>query len=98
MSGKRQFLLDREDADFLSFPGFSRGIARENESRFRKIHLARQGLHLGVSQLASVRKDRQWITRKRRLREYIKLNEFVSARRHESDLDCVESRVSFAGD
>ena len=98
MPGKRQFLLDSKDADFLSFPSFSGGIARENESRFRKIHLARQGLHLGVSQPASVRKNRQRITRKRCLREYIKLNEFVSARRHESDLDCVESRVSFAGD
>ena len=98
MPGKWQFRLDRKDTDFLSFPSFSGGIARENESRFRKIHLARQGLHLGVIQSASVRKDRQRITRERRLREYIKLNEFVSARRHESDLDCVESRVSFAGD
>src|SRR4029077_9308117 len=71
MPGKRQFLLDREDADLLSFPGFSGSIARENESGFRKIHLVRQGLHLGVSQPASVRKNRQRITRKRRLREYI---------------------------
>src|SRR5262245_12173841 len=37
MSGKRQFLLDREYAGFLSFKSFSRSIARENESRFRKI-------------------------------------------------------------
>ena len=98
MAGKRQFLFDCKDADFLSFPSFGGGVARENESRFRKIHLARQGLHLGVIQSASIGKDRQRITRKRRLREYIKLSEFVSLRRHESDLDCVESRVSFAGD
>jgi hypothetical protein len=39
-------------------------------------------LHLGVIQSASVRKDRQRITRERRLREYIKLNEFVSSVRH----------------
>src|SRR6266550_6275424 len=44
MPGKRQFLLDREDADFLSFPSFHGAIARENESRFRKIHLPRQVL------------------------------------------------------
>src|SRR4029077_12238070 len=98
MPGKRQFLLDREDADLLSFPGFSRGIARENESRFRKIHLPRQGLHLAVIQSSTIGEDSQRITGERRLREYIKLNEFVSARRHESDLDCVESRVSLAGD
>src|SRR4051812_24700065 len=98
MSGERQFLLNRKDADFLSVTSFSRGIAGENESRFRKIHLARQRLHLGVAQSASVSKDGQRITCERRLREYIKLNEFVSARRHESDLECVESRVSFAGD
>lgn len=83
MSGKRQFRLDRKDTDLLSFPSFSRRIARENKSRFRKIHLARQRLHLGVSQLASVREDRQRITRERRLREYIKLNEFVTAARHD---------------
>ena len=83
MPGKRQFRLDRKDTDFLSFPSFSRGIARENESRFRKIHLARQGLHLGVSQSRQRREDRQRITRKRRLREYIKLNEFVTAARHD---------------
>src|SRR4029077_3026251 len=83
MPGKRQFLLDREDADFLSFSAFSRGLARENKSRFRKIHLSRQCLHLGVSQLSTVRKNRQRITRKPRLREYIKLNEFVIARLHD---------------
>jgi hypothetical protein len=98
MPGKRQFLPDREDADVLSFPSFSGNITRENESRFRKIHLACQGLHLGIIQSASVRKDRQRIAGERRLREYIELNEFVSVRRHESDLDCVQSCVSFAGD
>src|ERR1043166_9361697 len=95
MPSKRQFCFDCKDADFLSFSSFSGGVARQNESRFRKIHLERQGMHLGVMQSASVRKDRQWIPRERRLREYIKLNEFVGVRRHESDLDCVESRVKF---
>src|SRR5436190_23723757 len=98
MSGERQFLLDREDADFLSVTSFNGRIARENESRFRKIHLARQRLHLSVRQLASFRENRQRITRERRLREYIHLNEFVTTRRHESDLECVKSGVSFAGD
>jgi hypothetical protein len=32
------------------------------------------------------------------LREYIKLNEVVGSLRHKSDLDCVKSQVSFAGD
>src|SRR6478736_4554110 len=98
MPGKWQFRLDREDADLLSFSSFRGAIAWENESRFRKVHLARQGLHLDVSQPASIGKDRQRITRERCLREYIKLNEFVSARWHESDLDCVQSRVSFGDD
>src|SRR5437588_3081259 len=41
MSGKGQLLLDREDADFLSVSHFGGTFARKNESRFRKIHLAR---------------------------------------------------------
>src|ERR1043166_1972872 len=93
MAGKGQLLLDGEYADFLSFASFNGGITRQNESRFREIHLTRQGLHLGVIQSASIRKDRQWITRERCLREYIKLNEFVSVCWHESDLDCAKSRV-----
>src|SRR5438876_2756369 len=98
MPGKRQFLLDRKDTDFLSFASFSGIVTRQNESRLRKIHLARQGLHLAVIQSSTIGEDSQRITCERRLREYIKLNEFVGVRRHESDLDCVESRVSFAGD
>src|SRR5215469_10474519 len=82
MPCKRQFGLDRKDSDFLSFPSFSGSIARRNESRFRKIHLPRQRLHLGVIQSASIGKNRQRITRERRLREYINLGEFVSAARH----------------
>ena len=77
MTSERQFLLDREYADFFSFASFSGGVARQNESRFRKIHLPRQSLHLAVIQSASVLENRQRITGERRLREYIKLNEFV---------------------
>src|SRR5262249_37083418 len=34
MPGKRQLVLDREDADFLSFASFSGRVAAQNESRF----------------------------------------------------------------
>src|SRR5437868_5079629 len=82
MPGKWQLLLGREDADFFSFRSFSRGIARQNESRFRKIHLPRQGLHFAVIQSSSVSEDRQRITGEWRLRENIELNEFVRAAPH----------------
>src|SRR6266436_3571582 len=82
MSRKRQFCFDRKDADFLSFPSFSGGIARENESGFRKIHLARQSLHLGVIQSSSVSEDRERITGEWRLRKNIELNKFVRAVPH----------------
>jgi len=39
-------------------------------------------LHLGVIQSASIGKNRQRITGERRLGEYVKLNEVVSAVRH----------------
>src|SRR5437899_12351599 len=82
MSRKRQLLLDREDADLLSFLSFSRGVARQNESRFRKIHLPRQSLHFAVIQSSNVSEDRQRITGEWRLRENIELNEFVRAAPH----------------
>jgi hypothetical protein len=87
MPGKWQFRLDREDADLLSFRSFSGIVTRQNESRFRKIHLPRQGLHLAVIQSSAVREDRQRITRKRRLRKYIELNELVSSVRHKKLLN-----------
>src|SRR6478672_8785684 len=92
MSGEGQLLLDRKDADFLSFPSFSASIARENESRFRKIHLARQGLHLGIIQSVCIGKDRQRITRERCLREYVNLREFVSSMRHRTSSICAKTR------
>src|SRR5215467_15951444 len=84
MTSERQFLLDREDSDFLSLPCFSGGVARENESRFRKIHFTRQSLHLGIIQSASIGEDRQRITCQRRLSEYINLSEFVGSARHKT--------------
>src|SRR5262249_3283761 len=82
MPGKWQLLLDREDADLLSFLSFGRSIPRQNESRFRKIHLPRQGLHFAVIQSSSVSEDRERITGEWRLRENIELNKFVSAAPH----------------
>jgi hypothetical protein len=88
MPCKRQFGLDREDSDFLSFPSFSGSITRENKSGFRQIHLPRQGLHLGVIQSASIGKNRQWIARERRMRENINLSEFVSSARDRTSSIC----------
>src|ERR1700676_1577220 len=86
MAGERQLFRDREDADFLPFLSFSGGVPRENESCLRKIHLTRERLHFLVVQSAPVGENRQRITRQRRLRENIKLNEFVSALRHKASL------------
>jgi hypothetical protein len=83
MPRKGQFLLHRKDPDFFAFPSLSRGITRENESRFGKIHLTRQRLHLAVTQFSSIGKDGKRITREWRLRENIQLNKFVRAARHE---------------
>ena len=92
MSGKRQFFRDSEDADFLPFPSFSGGIARQDESRLRKIHLSRDSLHLTIIQPARVSENGERITHQRRLREYVKLNEFVSAARHKNlSILCVGS-------
>src|SRR5262245_3947313 len=91
MSGKRQFGLDRKDSDFFSFPSFSGSIARENKSGLRKIHLARQRLHLGITQSTTIRKNRQRIAFEWCLREYIKLNEFVSAIRHRTSSICAKN-------
>src|SRR5438046_2301446 len=84
MSGKRQLFRDREDADFLSSPSFGGGIARQDESCFGKIHLTRERLHLAIIQTARVGKNGERITRQRRLREDVKLDEFVSALRHKN--------------
>jgi hypothetical protein len=46
-------------------------------------------LHLGVIQSTSIGKDRQRITRERRLREYIELNELVGSVRHKKTSQCV---------
>jgi hypothetical protein len=82
MSRKRQFCFDCKDTDFLSFLSFSGGIARQNESRFRKIHLPRQSLHFAVIQSSSVSEDRERITGEWRLRKNIELNKFVRAVPH----------------
>src|SRR5262245_1485257 len=82
MPCKWQFGRDRKDSYFFSLPSFSRSVPWKNESGFRKIHLARQRLHLSVIQSVSVVENRKRITRERRLREYIKLDEVVRAPGH----------------
>src|SRR5215470_17524579 len=91
MTSKRQFLLDGEYADFLSFPSFDGCIAWKNESGFSKIHLARQRLHLSVIQSASIMEDCQRISGERRLREHIDLSEFVSPARHRVSSICAKT-------
>ncbi len=85
MSGERQLFRDGEDADFVSFSG---GIARQDESCLRKIHLTRKRLHFIIIQAARVSENGERITRQRRLREDVKLDEFVGTVRHKGDSFC----------
>jgi hypothetical protein len=48
-------------------------------------------LHLAIIQSSSVREDSQRITRERRLREYVSLNEFVSAARHKKTFNLCQT-------
>jgi len=84
MPSKRQLFRDSEDADFLPFFGFNRGIARKNESCLGKIHLTRERPHFVIIQAAGVSENGERITRQRRLGKDIQLNEFISAVRHKS--------------
>src|ERR1700720_2144528 len=84
MTRKRQLFRDRENADFLPFLSFNRGIARKNESCLGKIHLTRERLHFVVVQSARVGENRERITGQRCLRENVNLNEFVTAFRHKN--------------
>src|SRR5918996_5173285 len=80
MSGKRQLLLDSEDADSLPLLCFNLWFACQDESRFRKIHLTGQRLHLLIGQTARVGENRKRITGKRSSRKNVELHEFVIAR------------------
>src|SRR4029453_11503767 len=79
MSGKRQLFLDRKYADPLPLLCFNLWFARQDEGCFRKVHLARERLHLLIAQTARVGENGQRIAGKRRLRKNIELHEFVSA-------------------
>ena len=91
MPGERQLFRNREDADFLSFPSFGGGIARQDESRLRKIHLPRDSLHFPIIQAVRVGENGERIPRERRLGEDVKLDEFVGAARHKN-LSALEFR------
>ena len=70
------------------------GSREKNESRLRKVHLPRQGLHLAITQSSSVREDSQRITRERRLREDVKLDKFIVTARHKESLSiCAQERA-----
>src|SRR6267378_5594600 len=79
MSGKRQLFLHRKYADPLPLLCFNLWLARQDEGCFRKIHLAREGLHLLVGQTARVCENGERIAGKWRPRKNVKLKEFVSA-------------------
>ena len=69
MSGERQFLFDREDANPNSTRALGLRIAGKYKSRFGKIHFFRQRLHLGITDSTRVGKHRQgvafeWVRRK----------------------------------
>src|SRR6059058_6130304 len=80
MSGKRQLLLHRKYADSLPLLCFNLRLARQDKSCFRKIHLARERLHLLIGQTARVCENSERITGKRSSGKNIKLHEFVTAR------------------
>src|SRR6266404_2695971 len=84
MPGKGQLFRDSKDANFLPFLSFSAGIARQDESCLRKIHLTRESLHFPIIQSARVGENGERITRQRRLREDVELNEFISTVRHKT--------------
>jgi hypothetical protein len=84
MPGKRQLFLDRKDADSLPLPRFNLWLARQDESCFRKIHLASEGLHLLLGQTARVGENGERIAGKRRPRKNVELNEFISTVRHKA--------------
>src|SRR6059058_5783778 len=86
MSSEGQFFRNRKYANLFARSSFGRAFTRQNESRFRKIHLPRQRLHFAVAQPARVGKDRERITRQRRSREDIELNKFVCSLPHSSTL------------
>src|SRR6185437_4237119 len=61
MSGKRKFLLHREDAHTnaaLALRGF---VSGKDKSRLREVHLASNGLHLGIAQASGVVHDGEGI-------------------------------------
>src|SRR5206468_2436837 len=92
MAGKRQLLLYCENTNFLSFANFGGVIARQNVSGFRKVHLPSQTLHLAIVQAASIGEHGKRITCEWCLREYIKLNEVVSAVLHKKTSQSVPER------
>jgi hypothetical protein len=73
MAGKWQFLLHGEDADTNAALFFCRRFSGEDESRFRKIGFARQGLHLFGRQAPSVGNDSQSVAGQSAVGEYIDL-------------------------
>src|SRR5439155_21948573 len=80
VSGKRQLLLHCKYADSLPLLYFNLRLARQDECRLRKIHLARESLYFTIIQAARVGKNGERIAGKRRPRKYVKLHEFVTAR------------------
>jgi len=82
MTGKWEFFLNGKYADLFSFSSFRRRVAWNDEGRFGKIHFLRQRLHLVIADLPRIRKDRQRVALKRRLRENVQLNEVVRPFHH----------------
>src|SRR5262249_7760967 len=80
MSSERQLLLDRKDAHSLPLARFNLRLSRQNESCFRKIHLASERLHFLVGQTSRVWETCERITREQCSRKNIELHKFVSAR------------------
>src|SRR5207253_1873739 len=68
MARELQLAGGREDADLR---GVRRIFRRQDEGRLRKVHLARDALHVVGRNLTTVEHDRQLVSSKRLLRENV---------------------------
>src|SRR5262245_38775708 len=89
VAGEWQLLRHGKYPDSFPFFGFRRGVARKDECRFGKIHLVRKRLHFVVAQSSRLGKNGKRVSRERRLRENIELNE-IERSLHRSPVAALE--------
>src|SRR5579872_4221585 len=77
MSREGKFLLNGENPHSDSAHSFRVSISRQDECRFREVHLAGDRLHLLIAEPIGVRKNRQRIPLKCFRRKHIELYERI---------------------